>query len=321
MGHSHKREPVAAGSKTISASYRLDAPRWVWLAVISSVPKPFPRAAAMLSLRLDLDAGAEKSIRDYSRIWGWTRYAVESNLADMRAEVSIWIQQRQDAADSQTDIRQSSDTSQTKTDQNTQENNDSQTGAGQSSDTSQTPTITGTTGEDKGAESRVRVCDWPEELASVWKQFFDWRGEEPGADLRKTVELLMMPKGHPAGCRLQREYPNRTFNGYTIDEVLDGIEAWAMAKHHSPAVLVKHVAGLIDSPQQKGTTNGTAHSTATGKPPASSYERRLGLTRTKVEESRRKLFSTVEIGPDGIVDRGADPGASPAGPIAFGGPG
>lgn len=76
--------------KRISGSYQIPIPRDELLALLSEAHGPYSMARARLSLALDRDAGTEKSLREYARLWGWTKRKVEYNIGELRATVEHW---------------------------------------------------------------------------------------------------------------------------------------------------------------------------------------------------------------------------------------
>ena len=78
------------GGRRVSGSYRLDVPRWVLLGILQRHLGPYSREAALISYLLDVDAGTVKSIREYARIWDWTKKKVELELPRIREEIEDW---------------------------------------------------------------------------------------------------------------------------------------------------------------------------------------------------------------------------------------
>lgn len=80
--------------RRVSGDYQLGVPRAVLLALLHQHHGPYSHEQACISLMLDRDAGGEKSIRDYVRIWGWTKAKVEYNIGRVRGDVDRWEQAR-----------------------------------------------------------------------------------------------------------------------------------------------------------------------------------------------------------------------------------
>lgn len=78
------------GARRVSGSYRLDVPRWVLLGILQRNVGTYSREMALVSYMLDVDAGTVKSIREYARIWGWSKKKVELQLPELREEVETW---------------------------------------------------------------------------------------------------------------------------------------------------------------------------------------------------------------------------------------
>lgn len=78
-------------SKRVSGSYRLDVPRWVLLGLLQRHHGPYSRESALISYLLDVDAGTVKSIREYARLWDWSKKKVELQLPEIKAEVAAWL--------------------------------------------------------------------------------------------------------------------------------------------------------------------------------------------------------------------------------------
>lgn len=80
--------------RRVSGDFQLGVPRAVLLALLHQHHGPYSHEQACISLMLDRDAGGEKSIRDYVRIWGWTKAKVEYNIGRVREDVDRWEQAR-----------------------------------------------------------------------------------------------------------------------------------------------------------------------------------------------------------------------------------
>lgn len=279
----------------MSGDFQLGVPRAVLLALLHQHHGPYSHEQACISLMLDRDAGGEKSIRDYVRIWGWTKAKVEYNIGRVRGDVDRWEQARRTeprptlanktAAGQQQDSRQDKKRAKPDaiTDSQDSEQDDHRTGH---------RTLTNHTHSQKEEES-----GGPREREAL-PEINPW---DPVMGYPQEADVVRYAIEQGADPEMAAEI----YSGF----VSAGWHDWRNApiRHWGHAVL-----NSIRSKNRRSKTNGhAAHQPNTPGKPGSSYERRLNVDVATVARNLAGMANGRQG--TGRAAPGDAPGASGAG--------
>lgn len=155
---------------------------------------------------------------------------------------------------------------------------------------------------DRNGPAPPMPSTWPPGCEPIFEAFWRWSGTVGSVAMVQIVRGLLMPAGSGTGARytLSGGAWSKRYEGFTVQQVLDSIEALYTAGHWSPRSLIRHIAGemTFDHEGSNGATNGTKQ--------RSQSPRRDGAE--SFEDRRRRHEAGLREGFGGPIDPSAGHG-------------
>lgn len=272
--------------------------------------QPFSEAIARLDLTYWMDQGDVKPVRYYVERWGMTYYRVQKMMAEFRvfddpADVESELEQTdQPSIRNQSRINRKSITDQSENADSGKNSNGDRSQINQESITDQSPVNQHYQTSDLPEEEEENEGDagpesmaWSSEAVPVIRAWVEWHGRETfGPAIQRTLQLLMVPRGSPAGAWISDDPARTKYNGFSADEVIAGIAAMAQRQHHSPDSLVRHVAGLMPAAGEKHGKGTQRTDGGSGQRPATEYQQRRQIGTSVIDSRKVVNFATRHFG-------------------------